>query len=314
MVPVLASIAVLLASASGLDALEAKLHSVDKESDWSKRSAVYAEIEPALNDLINGDKLHTPEELRRASLILGFVGQDFQSIESQYELMLAAAAGGDEPAREGLGKAWDRVLVAMSRGRRIGAEKMEVSGSGERYRLVPTQKVILGVYLNPKTAIATAKSTKNDTELQKIVDADQAARQGDWSKMTPKDFAELAKMDSARLARVKLLVHQGRPKTADDFFNAALVCQHGATFDDYALAHELSVCGMILGSKDSSWLAGASYDRMLFQSGHPQRFATQYSIMAGVTKLSRYDTTLINDTMRKLVVHHTLDFAIERKF
>ncbi|MBL8065385.1 MAG: hypothetical protein JNM34_05945 [Chthonomonadaceae bacterium] len=70
----------------------------------------------------------------------------------------------------------------------------------------------------------------------------------------------------------------------------------------------------MLGDKSASWLAGASYDRMFSNSGYPQRFATQYSMNGGVTKLNTFDPEGINDTMRKMVVHHTLADAQNRKW
>lgn len=198
-------------------------------------------------------------------------------------------------------------MVGMSRERRIGVQRN--TWGGERWRVRPTAKSILMVY---KGGLAAGAS--DNPEVKTIVNADQAARQGNWSKMTAADFEKLAKEDTKRLKRIKDILKAGGVKTANDFDRAALVCQHGETFDDYALAHELSVCSMMLGQKSAAWLAGASYDRMLVNAGLPQRFATQYSINLGKTTLTRVDTDGINDTERKAVVRVTLQEARDRKW
>ncbi len=132
--------------------------------------------------------------------------------------------------------------------------------------------------------------------------------------MTPAQLEEMAKGDVARLRRTKELVQSGDLATADDFDHAALVFQHGNVFEDYATAHELSVCALLLGKRSASWLAGASYDRMLVHCGIPQRFATQYGGVSGVTRLQRVETWGINDSERKRIVKVTLEEARKRKF
>lgn len=116
-------------------------------------------------------------------------------------------------------------------------------------------------------------SPTDNLELQKIQEADQADRQPssgsiDWSLVTVRD--------RAREAQVEELYRQGKLLTGTDYFNAALVLQHGSKPEDYLLAHELCVVAIIKGNVPARWLAAATEDRFLMNIGRPQRFGTQY--------------------------------------
>ncbi|MEI8282657.1 MAG: hypothetical protein WCG75_09660, partial [Armatimonadota bacterium] len=99
------------------------------------------------------------------------------------------------------------------------------------------------------------------------------------------------------------------------FDHASLVLQHGSTWRDFSLAHELSICSLILGNKKAAWLSAATYDRMLGSGGYRQRFGTQYgSVGGGKFSLDLVDSTGINDTERKAMHCPTLDEAKNRKW
>ena len=110
-------------------------------------------------------------------------------------------------------------------------------------------------------------------ELRRLMDEDQADRQSksvDWSVVTPRD--------RARLARIKALYGGGDIHTANDYYRAALVLQHGEVPEDFQLAHDFCVAAMMLGKNDlaSASLAAAAEDRFLMNIGRPQRFGTQF--------------------------------------
>ena len=72
-----------------------------------------------------------------------------------------------------------------------------------------------------------------------MMDEDQA----DGTPPTGKaiDWTLVARRDEARLKHVKDIYQRGRLMTgANDYFNAALILQHGNTPQDYLLAHELA--------------------------------------------------------------------------
>lgn len=297
----------LLAQDGSFETLWQRFDAATKSQD---RAAVEQQLvglqREALN-FINADKLKTGEEFRRVSSILIYSGNTFPVTQTKYETLLTALSLGDSEAKKTIAESWDYLMVGMSRNRRIGVQKG--APEGERWKVRETAKSILAVYRGEPS-----KSSIDNAEVKAIVEADQAVRQQDWSKLKASDFERLARDDSKRLKRIKDILKAGAVRTANDFDRAALVCQHGETFDDYALAHELSVCSMLLGQKSASWLAGASYDRMLVNAGLPQRFATQYSIDFGVTSLTRVDSDGINDTERRAVVHLTLQQARDRKW
>ncbi|MBS1708753.1 MAG: hypothetical protein JSS65_08540 [Armatimonadetes bacterium] len=300
--------------ADGLSDLEAKRIKAEDIKDPVRRDLIMQEVDTGVIGLIEGDKLTTAAEFRRASKLFAPVNGDVVPVQAGYELNLVAAAEGDKEAKVDLGKRWDVLLLAIGRHRRLGLTDMQMFES-EKFAVVPTAPVVVAVYRDPEAAATKAKAGTSNPEIKKIVDADQAARNFDFSKVTTKQMEEMAKGDVARLARIKEIVASGALTTADDFDNAALVFQHGVVFEDYAMAHELSVCALLLGKRTASWLAGASYDRMLVNVGIPQRFATQYgNANGGPIKLQRYETRAINDTERKLIVRVTLEQAKNRKW
>ncbi len=304
-----------LQTPSPMDQIETTIKAIPLEKDLVKKGKMSDETQAAILGLIQADELKLPTDFRRAATLLRVEnGSSFELSQIKYECALTALAAGDPEAAKIIGEQWDTLLVSMSRGQRLGAIVVDKKYGGHaRYRTSPTAKAIINVYRDPKRTLATAKAGRDNPELQKIVDEDQRVRQ-DWSKFTAKDYIALAQSDEARLRRTKDIVRAGAIATANDFANAALVCQHGETFEDYALAHELSVCAVQLGKASESWLAGASYDRMLSNCGYHQRFATQYFSIGQVFKLNKVDTDYINDTERKLVVRKTLQEAKDMKW
>lgn len=110
--------------------------------------------------------------------------------------------------------------------------------------------------------------------------------------------------DRARLARTKELYIQNRLQTGTDFFNAALILQHGDLPEDFLLAHELCVVAIMKGKSQAKWLAAASEDRFLMNIGRPQRFGTQYRSdpINAPMKLYPVDPTVTDELRRALNV------------
>lgn len=301
--------AILATQAPTLTDLEKQAALIKPGPDWTANLKQTAAINSGVVGLVEQDKLKA-DEFERASQIIS-PANDFRLVQMRYELSLAALSAGDNAAAKTIGAKWDELLVALGRNRRIGM--IEFDG-GEKYELKPTAQCIVAVLNDPEKAKKAAEASELNPEIQAIVDADQKDRQADWTKLTMKQIEDLATNDRKRLLRIRELVATGSLKNAKDFWAAALVLQHGHTFNDYALAHELSVCSIVLGSPNGPWLSGASYDRLLINSGHPQRFATQYGGGPNGFELNWHDPQKINDTMRVAVVKRTLAEAKARKF
>lgn len=155
--------------------------------------------------------------------------------------------------------------------------------------LFATEKVFQAS-LAPVQSAATAEAAKTVTvtlaadvamlseaevgdELARLFTEDQADRMAaviDWQAVNPRD--------KARLARVKQLYHGQKLQTGLDYFHAAMILQHSGAADSHLLAHEFCVVAISKGVEEAKWLAAASEDRFLTNSGRLQRFGTQYQV------------------------------------
>lgn len=115
---------------------------------------------------------------------------------------------------------------------------------------------------------------KISKRMKKMFQQDQSARHG---IMSHKDrWAKLEKGDQARRVEVMRYLAEGKLASADDFFNAAMIFQHGTCADHYKLANQFSEKAMNMGNHDARWLYAASLDRYLMTLGKPQKYGTQY--------------------------------------
>lgn len=270
---------------------------------WDYKTAIgqAQKINDGLESLIQLDLLQSLPDFHRAGAIaLAVPRKSIQHTTRYYQLLLTALAMGDSNTGASMALVWDSLMECTGRPPRIVAR-----GDDHLSELAP--EVIRKVYTS--TQKSDEKPGSNNAEVQKIVDEDQKAR-GEFFNLTQAQLLEMMKADKARLKRIKEIINsKDGLKTATDFANAALVCQHGQYFLDYALAHELSICSLLLGNKDA-WLAAASYDRMLMSANYPQRFATQFD---GEMTLRDFTTEGINDRMRKTVMHKTLEESKARQ-
>jgi hypothetical protein len=111
-------------------------------------------------------------------------------------------------------------------------------------------------------------------ELAAIYADDQADR-ADWRHA---DMAAVFQRDTVRRARVAELLDGGAAQSADDYFHAAMVYQHGPDIADIERAHALAREAVAHDPTHpkARWLVAASEDRLLMQHGKPQRWGTQF--------------------------------------
>jgi TPR repeat protein len=107
-------------------------------------------------------------------------------------------------------------------------------------------------------------------ELRELYEQDQAERQGPISP-------DLMERDRKRRQRVEELLDSGSVVSAEDYFHAAMVFQHGEKVEDYWKAYELARRAAEQGHTTGRWLAAAAYDRWLMKQGKPQKYGTQYT-------------------------------------
>ena len=147
----------------------------------------------------------------------------------------------------------------------------------------------------------SSSAKKDNVELKRLRDEDQADRNSeniDWSMVGPRD--------QARLKRVKELFAANALRTANDYYRAALVLQHGSAPEDFLQSHELCVAAMMKGrtDKETAWLAAAAEDRYLMKLGRPQRFGTQFHHSDGNGPIKLYtvdENPGVTDELRRLM-------------
>jgi tetratricopeptide (TPR) repeat protein len=142
--------------------------------------------------------------------------------------------------------------------------------------------------------IAFSQVTDN-AELKKMYQEDQSSRSG-----MNIDWVQLTKNDSIRETRVYELIKSGQVVTGKDYYNSAMIFQHGKDSIAYGMAVKHMRKAIELDTTINRWLLAAAIDRELMSRGKPQIYGTQYRRM-GQSKWFRYDidTTQVTDEERK---------------
>ena len=143
-------------------------------------------------------------------------------------------------------------------------------------------------------AYAEVEPVSDNAEMSAMFEADQAAREG-----ANIDWQTVMREDAARLRRTRELLDADALNTAEDYYNAAFIFQHGDEAEDYLLAHVLAVRSLALGKAKAEWIAAASLDRYLQSIARDQIFGTQRS-MSPIKSANqgRYDRNLLTDKLR----------------
>ena len=177
---------------------------------------------------------------------------------------------------------------------------VKIDGSKEEEPPVWVQKLAEANAAGEQPA-ARPQPIDDNEEMSRLFDADQAARKNLKPEMlTDQDFVtRFVRADVERRATAKTLLQNGGLKTAQDFYGAAFIFQHGNSPDDYLLAHSLALAAVSLGKADAAWIAAATLDRFLQKVDHSQIYGTQFSSspQTGPT-MEPYDRALIPDTLR----------------
>jgi hypothetical protein len=157
-------------------------------------------------------------------------------------------------------------------------------------------KVLAGVAL--ATVLPAVAMAADNAELVALMKADQDDRaDADLAK----NWHELAQRDRERRDRVLEMLKAGTLGTAWDYFNAALVLQHGAEAVDVRLAHSLSTLAATLDPQHpgAKWLMAASWDRLMLRLKQPQWYGTQWTEdSSGIRVLEPVHPTAVSDADR----------------
>jgi hypothetical protein len=310
--PASAPLAPAAAPANGpatLAELEAR---VKPDAPGADYGATARPITEATLALIETNTLTTADEFLRASQLVSISDNRYRVERVRYELRLSASALGSTQAAKQVAAGWDQLLATLGRPLRTDFGGL-VQKNPRYYQLDLAPASVLAVLRDPVQARTAAQDAQLNAEMKTIVDADQADRRVDFSKLTSEQRAAISARDEARNRRTQEIMKEGGLHTAADFANASLVMQHSAGFSGYQTAHELAVCAMLLGDRSlGRWLVAATYDRMLGSVGHDQRFGTQYGGMGGVSALVTVDPRGICDGERQALGCPTLEQAKNR--
>ena len=129
-----------------------------------------------------------------------------------------------------------------------------------------------------------AQNAAND-KLKELVGTDQADR-----STAHIDWPAVDRRDTARTTEVMAQLRSGKVLTAEDFYNAAMVFQHGGSADDIQLAHALATISARLAPEHPApkWLAAAAWDRYMMWKKQPQWYGTQSQVLKDTGKKTLY--------------------------
>lgn len=289
-------LAVVLLQQGSLVDIEKRAEELHKVRNWSPTvDQQRTQLNQDLIKLLDSNGIHAADDFNRAAKAVQLGRAGFDESRLAYELTVSAMALGNAEAAKRIKLSWDMFLMSTGRHQHLGSIKGFEELDAEKFVVQATVGSVQTVLNDPEKARADAGKLQRNPEIKTLVEEDQKIRQSDWSKMTAAQMMEMSKGDSQRRAKLKSMLKSIKLMTAQDYQDAALVMQHGSWFDDYALAHELSLCATILDPKVGRQMVALSYDRMLVSAGYKQRVGTQYH---GVT-LTEVDSKGFSDEMRK---------------
>ena len=112
------------------------------------------------------------------------------------------------------------------------------------------------------------------SQLEDLYQADQAARQGKDPATINWDV--VAKQDAVRRQQVRDILASGKAFSANEYFSAALIMQHGYEPEDFQQAMTLAQQAVKQDPKhqQAKWLSCSAQDRYLLKIGKPQIWGT----------------------------------------
>lgn len=146
-----------------------------------------------------------------------------------------------------------------------------------------------------------ASNQETPSELKQMYDEDQSERLAAGNNPLKGDWSLISKHDEGHRVKVLKLMRENKIQTGDDYYYAAMIMQHGATMDDYVLAHLFSCAAAQRGKREARWLSAASFDRLMISMDKPQYFSTQYFANQGESYAIKNpkNTSLLTDEVRK---------------
>jgi tetratricopeptide (TPR) repeat protein len=164
--------------------------------------------------------------------------------------------------------------------------------------------LLFGIFGQQFNAVS---QTNNNAELQKMYDEDQGGR-----KVAQINWRKLSQDDSLRERRVYELIKEGKVVTGKDYYNTAMIFQHGRDTVASTMAVKQMRKALELDSTINRWLLAAAIDRDLMRKNKPQIYGTQFRKMFDDDKYRLYtiDTTQVTDKER---IYYHVETLAEQK-
>ncbi len=158
--------------------------------------------------------------------------------------------------------------------------------------------VIIGVLLlvaSSQLSLAQNAKHSDNEELKIMYVNDQSDRRTDNI-----DWKIVSEKDRTREARVDEMAKEDLLKTSTDYYNAAMIYQHGNDTISSRKAVQMMRKAIELDSTRNKWLLAAAIDRDLMRRKEAQIYGTQYinSGQEASWALYKIDTTKITDKER----------------
>jgi hypothetical protein len=131
-------------------------------------------------------------------------------------------------------------------------------------------------------------------ELAALYKADRQERVNQPKVNTPA-YKAMRVRDLKRRKRVMELVAANELHTAEDYYHAAWIMNHGDTAEDARNSHVLALRSSELGYRPARWLAVATYDRWQMYQGKAQKYGTNYVYDGRRDRLWDVDSTTTDE-------------------
>jgi len=150
---------------------------------------------------------------------------------------------------------------------------------------------VLALLAMPVLAVGPPPPEGAVPTLDRIYQADQ---EDGRPYSTPQERTATDQRARRRIEQVTAIVSADGLRTAEDYYRAAIVFQHGDQPQDFLTAHLLATIAGFHGHAGGRWLSAASFDMFLLSLDRPQVLGTIY----GKANFSRYDRR-VSDHLRE---------------
>jgi len=142
--------------------------------------------------------------------------------------------------------------------------------------------------------------SKFNKAIKKLFIEDQSDRKNNVQK---NNWVKISKNDNQRRKAIREIITKNKKNfTAQDYYMAAMIYQHGPSLTDSKKAILFARKSMELGYKKSKWLYAAAVDRFLMKQGKKQKYGTQFINKNGKWSLYKIDISTTDKERAKFNV------------